>query len=512
MDNDFKEEIKIPIGLDDAVLKGFEKGRQQKMNLKSKRIKRAASAAGIALVSAAAITISSPKLALAVSNIFSYFQGSGNYFKVGNYKPDTLNKISQTIDSASYKKDGVTVSIKKVSLDDNIVAVVFDVKSDKLKNRKYADLRGINLKLNGKNANEYENSFKKISETESLMMIEAPTPSLSTDKNIKLDAKIEVIYFNENRDVDKDYVIGPWNLSTTVSKTSTNKIYNCNSTIKYPNAELTIQKLVISPLCNLLYTKTNYTNKNVNDIVYYNEHYAIRDDKGKYLTYTHEDGGATDYISTDRYKILNDLTNTKYIDILKTSGGDPVGIKQMRNSSDYINAKDFEEDSNESYIDLLNTIGNENNKKKEKLTRKATAAELKEGYCLNRVDYYVNTDRKSFYTLDQLIGKKIKISNTDIVTIANVQYLDNNKCKFTLQNHDPVDMVLFDSDMHDIYYHGESPNADEVRDISIEDPNQGLQSIILSGVDKNKKYNIGLPMNTDTKVDESSKVRIYLNK
>ena len=77
MDNNIKDMIKIPKELDNAVLKGFEKGKKEKKKAKQKVIfKRCAIAAGIIVVGTTMAGVINPELVSAihiVGDVFEYF-------------------------------------------------------------------------------------------------------------------------------------------------------------------------------------------------------------------------------------------------------------------------------------------------------------------------------------------------------------------------------------------------------------------------------------------------------
>ena len=93
MDNNIKDMIKIPKELDNAILKGFEKGKKKKKKDKRKVIfKRSTIAAGIIVAGTTMAGMISQELVSAipiVGDVFEYFnegvykQASGKYEELG---------------------------------------------------------------------------------------------------------------------------------------------------------------------------------------------------------------------------------------------------------------------------------------------------------------------------------------------------------------------------------------------------------------------------------------------
>ncbi len=129
MDNNIKDMIKIPKELDDAVLKGFERGKRDKKKEKQKLIfKRSAIAAGVIVAGTTMAGIINPNIVSAipiVGDIFEYFN-DGVYKQASNKYEELGNDVNIIVEDK-----GVNVTINKVVVDDNILLASLLVESDK---------------------------------------------------------------------------------------------------------------------------------------------------------------------------------------------------------------------------------------------------------------------------------------------------------------------------------------------------------------------------------------------
>ena len=130
MSDNYKDIIKIPESLDNAILKGVESGkRRKKNNNKIKIAKRIAMVASIFIVSISLIAVINPKLVSAipiVSSIFEYINS--------NHSGESVDKYENLLDSVNMniEKNGVKITLDKSAIDDNILVATFYVESDKL--------------------------------------------------------------------------------------------------------------------------------------------------------------------------------------------------------------------------------------------------------------------------------------------------------------------------------------------------------------------------------------------
>ena len=129
MNNNIKDIIKIPKELDNAVLKGFEKGKREKKRAKQKVIfKRSAIAAGIIVAGTTMAGMINPELVSAIPIVGDVFE----YFNDGVYKQasDKYEELGKDV-NVTIEDNGVKVTLNKVIIDDNILVASLLVESDK---------------------------------------------------------------------------------------------------------------------------------------------------------------------------------------------------------------------------------------------------------------------------------------------------------------------------------------------------------------------------------------------
>ena len=166
--------------------------------------------------------------------------------------------------------------------------------------------------------------------------------------------------------------------------------------------------------------------------------FIVRDNNGKILLLDLTSGSVSNNGEYEySYNILNDLSNTEYIEIIKASGNNVI------------------EDEN-GYLLKASAIDETNaNRSNDIISRKPTKEELNDGYALSSVNYNVDIDKSvAFETIDSLIDKEIAINNTDKIIVKEivphddytevVMKIDGNYNYRLLSS-----IVLFDEDMND---------------------------------------------------------------
>lgn len=148
-DLNIKDTVKIPEGLDNAVLKGIERGRQDKQYEKDKRriygFRRVAIAAGLAFGVTMTAGVISPEIVSAIPGLGQVFE-SFNTSLFGE-PTDRFKEATQVIGEAK-ESNGVSVMLDEVILDENMLVMTLIVESDFL--RGYEDLNeGDFFYLNG---------------------------------------------------------------------------------------------------------------------------------------------------------------------------------------------------------------------------------------------------------------------------------------------------------------------------------------------------------------------------
>ncbi|MGL4107550.1 DUF4179 domain-containing protein [Clostridium sp. LP20] len=494
MSDKYKDIIKIPESLDNAILNGLKAGKRKKKNdNKIKIAKRVAMVASIFIVSMSLVAMINPKLVSAIPIVSSIFE-----YITSNNLGEPTNKYENLLDSKNInvEKDGVKVTLDNLAIDDNILVVTLYIESDKLEGYDLSKAAGdflnleMDMKINGESPSSYSPTVNIINENKGAVIIEADVSKIDFEDAVNLNLNINKI-IREGRNI----ATGPWELKINTTKEKSLKVYSSDDFMSLGGKSIHVDKLVISPLANILYISGKYNT--FNDLEKNN--FVIKDNYGNILSYnfkrgTSNNAGEYNY----EIKILDDLSSVDYIQIIKSEGNE--SIKKEIEGFDY-------------YV-LKTTVENEerSNRKEEVISRKPTKSELDNGYGLDKVLYYVNIDRnRSFQTIDELSGKEISVNSSDKVTIKNIESTNYNT-KITLKISGAYDynllsnLVILDENMNDIVKREGDSGA------ILQDEGNKLVTITLNAIEKNKRYTIAVPTTTDLKLDENSKITIKLKK
>lgn len=322
MDNNIKDMIKIPKELDSAVLKGFERGKKEKKKAKQKAIlKRSTIAAGVVVAGTTMAGIINPELVSAipiVGDVFEYFN-DGVYKQASDKYEELGNDVNITVEDK-----GVKVSLNKVVIDDNILVASLLVESDKFIG--YDEWRNpqdflntdLNILINGEIPNSWNPKVTIVNESTAAIILEANVSDIDLSSEVNIDLNIN--NFTRGR---KTLAKGNWAFNIKATKGSESNIYEVNKSLKLIDEEVNIEKLVVTPLNNRL-TFSGITNDYKNFRVDENN-FIVRDNNGKILLLDLASGvvsnnGEYEY----SYNILNDLSNTEYIEVIKSEGNNPI--------------------------------------------------------------------------------------------------------------------------------------------------------------------------------------------
>ncbi|MFC3904530.1 DUF4179 domain-containing protein [Clostridium disporicum] len=489
MDNNIKDMIKIPKELDNAVLKGFEMGKREKKKEKQKLIfKRSAIAAGVIVAGTTMAGIINPDIVSAIPIVGDVFE----YFSEGEYK-QASNKYSELGKDVnlSVKDKGVKVTVNKVVVDDNLLIASLFVESDKLNG--YDEVRSpqdfvnetMDILVNGQAPLGYGTNVTIVNDTTAAIILEADISELNLENEINIDLNISEFTRGE-----KTIAKGNWDFKINTIKGSEANTYEVNREMNLSNVNVEVEKLVITPLTNRVYFKGNSVKDN--DSWLGDNDFIIKDNNGKILM-SEFAGGHSD-VDTNywyQYNILNDLSNTEYIEIIKADGNEII------------------EDENEYLLKASSVDESSANRSNEVISRKPTKEELNDGYALNSVSYNVDIDKNTaFESVDSLIGKEIVVNNTDKIIVKDiiahddytevVMKIDGNYNYRLLSS-----IVLFDEDMNDAC-------AFEGAMTTLNDIEEKVVTVKLTKIDPSKRYTIAIPVTTDLVIDESEKVTINL--
>ena len=195
MDNNIKDMIKIPKELDNAILKGFEKGKREKKKDKRKVIfKRSTIAAGIIVAGTTMAGMISQELVSAipiVGDVFEYFnegvykQASGKYEELGK-------DVNITVEDNEVK-----VTLNKVVIDDNVLVASLFVESDKFSG--YDEWRSpqdflntdLNVFISGKIPSSCNAKITIVNESTAAIILEADVSNIKLGNKVKIDLDID---------------------------------------------------------------------------------------------------------------------------------------------------------------------------------------------------------------------------------------------------------------------------------------------------------------------------------
>lgn len=225
--------------------------------------------------------------------------------------------------------------------------------------------------------------------------------------------------------------------------------------------------------------------------------FIVRDNNGKILLLDFESGSISNKGEYEySYNILNDLSDTEYIEVIKAEGNTAIEREINGFNRSLLKASCIDE----SNADRSNEV----------ISREPTKEELSDGYALSSVNYNVDIDKdNAFENIDSLIGKEIFVNNTDKITVKDivahddytevVMKIDGNYNYRLLSS-----TVLFDEDMNDV-------STFEGAIAILNDIEEKIVTVKLTKINPSKKYTIAIPVTTDLVIDDNEKVTINLN-
>lgn len=496
MDENIKDLINIPDGLDNAILKGFEDGKKKKKEDKRANIiKRCTIAAAVTIVSISIVGIVNPQIVSAipiVNKVFEYFDNSRFGYALDKYE-ELGEVINKTID-----KGGAKITLDQIVVDDNIFMASITVESENLKG--YAEDKNpgdffnpdFHLMINGQGPNQWGATVEIINESKGVAVLEADISDIELTDDLKIDLDIREI--TRGREVISK---GSWryNINTTMGINS--ESYEEDNKIAVDGGEVWVDSLVKTPLTNRLFIEGKYESGTNENYELDNLDYIIRDNNGKLLI--------SDFISIGSdiegnyesdINIVNDLSKVDFIEVIPVQRSE-----EIRREIDGIERNVL--------ICAVNSV-DEVVREEEIVSRKPTEKELNSGYAWDNVKYCLNIDKnKSFMTIDELVGKEINVNSSDSVTITNIEANEkstkvNMKIDGLYNYNNLTSLVIFDEDRNDIgIWEGH-------RGAILENPETNEFSITLGPIDKNKKYTIGIPMVEEIVYNEENKIVVKL--
>lgn len=499
MDDNLKDIIKIPTSLDDAVLKGLNKGEKQKSKNKYKKnIKKITTIAASFLVVIFTLGIINPELVSAipiVNDIFDYFSDTRIGYETQKYK-DVAEVVNKTV-----TKSGISIKLDKIAVDDNILVATMIVEGDKLKG--YSNLKNpgdfininFDVKVNDKYPNSGGHTINIINDTKAAVVLEVNLTNLELEDNLNIDILIKGI--TRGREV---IARNFWGFRVKTTKMVSSEKYSSNEKINDTLGEVWIDSFIKTPISNNLKIKGIFSEMNDNKETYEKLNqvkFVIKDNLGNTLLTKGNGGTITKSEFENEIRILNNLENVDYLDIYLVNDEDEIGIV-------------VEDDFNVSLLMCTGTSVNSSNLKRELIEREPTNEELNSGYGLRKVYHYLNIDRNTtFKPIEDIIGEEVSVNNNDKVLIKNIEATDEYtkvimEIKGSYNYENLSSLVIMDEDMKDYDRWEGHPGA------ILENPDRNEFSMTLGPIDKTKKYTIGIPMTSEVRLDENKKIRINL--
>ncbi|WP_158540612.1 DUF4179 domain-containing protein [Romboutsia weinsteinii] len=480
-----RDNIEIPNKLDDYILKGIERGREEKIFVKKRnRLNTVVKVSSILIVGTLGLGIINPEIVRAIPIIGRVLDG----FESSNFGTpvDKYVKYAEGVGIVSENKKA-TVTLNEVIVDENICMFGFTIESDALKGyegKNSGDFINIDqeITIDGKSIDTIGHRARKIDDRTGALVLTANIAELKLKGNVKVDIKINSINGTKK-------VRGNWEFNIETNKVKGSNRININQNYDIKGNNLIIDEIVTSPL------STTVMLSGVDDIenpTIFGSDYKVIDDNNNLLkssVVSMSMDNTTGEIS-GKLEIFNDTSNTRYIQLIPNWGRDVI-----------------EKEVEGIYVNLLTTTGS-GEREEVLISREPTKEEKKNGYALSKVYYYINMDKeREFLSLEELKDYEIQVNNTDKVKIKDIEVGKNNT-KITMKvygNYDHLSqLVLFDEDMNDVAAWEGHIGA------VLEDEKEGIYSITFDKIDTSKKYKIAIPMTKDIDLNSKDKIRINL--
>lgn len=479
-EEDLKGLIKVSKNLDDAVFKGIDRGKKEKkLNKKRNFLKKGTMVAGLTLTITGGIAVFNPELVRAipvVGEVFKSFNSTLFGEPTGKFQGIGIG-VGEVVED-----NGMKVLLDEVILDENVVMMTLVVEGDFLKGftgKNEGDFFSLdsNLMVNDKEVSPTIN-VRKLEENKGAVILTANVAKLNIKEKANIKLKTRHISRMDNN------IEGKWDFNLDVKNQDEGKRIKLKNKIEYKNNTLEAEEIVMTNLTNTLIFKGKVREVNgkqdKNNALFFYSDYMIRDNNNKYFRIENlEKRIDEDNNFHMTMKINGDLSNSKYIELIPK------------------NIPDFITEGTGGYeVPVLKTTGGKEGKyERVMLSRKPTEEEMKAGYALDSVTYYVNVDKEEmeFKKLSELIGSSIAVNSKENIIIKDIVNTEQGtKVIFEskgIYNYENLSsLVAFDESMGDI------GRREGQRGAAVEDESKGLYSMTLEKLDADKKYKLAIPM------------------
>lgn len=473
-DKDIKDLIKIPEGLDNAVLKGIERGRnEKKLTKKNNILRKSVMVAGVALAITVTAGVISPELVSAIPGINKVFE-SFNTTLFG--EPTEKYAEAATYIGESKVSNGTKITLEEIILDETKVMVSLTVESDFLRgyeDKNEGDFFWIDdrILVNGHPPQSVSARVKIIDDNKGAVIIDANISEFNIGETAKVEIPIRGIGRGEK------YLEGKWNFNLEVKKIDGSKRIALDEKLEYNGAKIEVKEIITSKLINTLILQGNY---NVDNPQFFNNNFMVKDNNDNYfrtgISKSSKDTQSGDFET--EIEIAGDLSNSEYIELM------PKDFNSL--ISENIDGINHE---------LLKCTGSTTSEyEKQLISRPPTEEELKAGYGLDNVYYYLYIDKaREFKTIEELIGTEITVNSTENIIIKDIEITDKST-KVIFESNGMYDcrnfsqLLILDENMNDL------SRREGQKSAAIEDEAKGIFSMTLDELDPSKKYKIAIPM------------------
>lgn len=307
-----KNNINIPSEkLNESILKGIEKGRQEKP-MKSKNnsttIKRVAS---IVIIGGIGIGLTFPIMAQAMTSIEDAIKGFLEIALPDRYSEEL--KDEKNSNNMVVSNDKGTVTLESSVLDSNIFIANLTLESDFLKQYNETDLKyslysSIHIAIGDEdNLVGGGGTIKKIDDTKASVVVTANVGDLNIENNTDIYIKFEGVSIesNEWKSDDKRNLEGNWRFEYNLDKVDSIKNINVNDEIQIDENTMTLENIEITPLATYIEITVDEEMRDT-----YNGTYITH--KGRWPSNTHwNDTKQIDYMSGETEFIIDKIDKNK---------------------------------------------------------------------------------------------------------------------------------------------------------------------------------------------------------
>lgn len=489
--------------LNESILKGIEKGRQEKP-MKSKNssitIKRVAS---IVVIGGIGAGLTFPIMAQAITSIEDAIKGFLEIALPERYSEELKNE--KNYNDMVVSNDKGTVTLESSVLDNNIFIANLTLESDFLKQYDETDLKynlysSIHIAMGDKdNLVGGGGTIKKIEDNKASIVVTSNVEDINIKDSEHIYIKFEGVSIDSNEwdSDDRRNLEGNWKFEYNLDKVDSIKKISVNDEIQIDGNTMTLESIEITPLATYIEITAD---EKIKDVAFYS--YKMIDDKGKIYKSAQLDGH-TDGSGKWKFKyvIYDDLSQIDSLNI--TPYYEDTFIMNKIHDQDLMKmVSTMEENSEIEEVIISRDV------EKRDLDVDTKPAHKYEG---KKISYQLDIDKeRKFYTIDELIGKEIETGNQTSIMIKDIEIGDKNtivKLKINGDYNILSQIVLFDEDMRDTYngtyitHKGKWPSNTHWNDTKQIDYMSGETELIIDKIDKNKKYKLAVPLQKEIKLN-----------